>query len=492
MNPERRMSWCSFKDFGCPSGCELESPERKLREAHRHWHACGDSYQDPEDFRIGLNAVIQALRNVTFSLQSIKSNIPGFDEWYTAEQEIMRVDPLLRWVISSRNKVVKQGDLETLSENYVSIIADYFDESAILKRERQIWEAFNEGEIGASGLTIEEKPPLMSMEEVLNSLHLEMLPVSVRERLTVYFERRWIEMSLPNFEVMTVLAYCYGKLRSLVSRAHLLLGKQAVHMLTEDALPGGKVEQEDAGELQQEGRLPCMVSSRRFRTTRRRFQDGSEVDSFTNYQPGFDPVIAEKALESERYGPRPIFPREKIGTAQTQSELQSLLSVYAKTVKGVLKSGEDHGWFTYYFRGGRLIDSRIHIALDAQGKRAIASEIAYTALGGGADAVVMIVETWISEAHLTKDGAYYPPSLDPSRTEAVMIQAISKSGTRVSKLIPFHVLSGEAPNRHVHILEDEGFEMETSGLLLPTLEAWGVFEKPREGLAFWKAQRKDK
>ena len=52
-----------------------------LEEAHRLWHRAAESYEDPEEFRMQLNALIQALRNVTFVLQKEKLKIQDFDRW---------------------------------------------------------------------------------------------------------------------------------------------------------------------------------------------------------------------------------------------------------------------------------------------------------------------------------------------------------------------------------------------------------------------------
>lgn len=51
-----------------------------------------DNYHDPYAFRYELNAFIQALRNITFMLQSEKSRPPSFKDWYVFQQEKMRSD----------------------------------------------------------------------------------------------------------------------------------------------------------------------------------------------------------------------------------------------------------------------------------------------------------------------------------------------------------------------------------------------------------------
>lgn len=61
---------------------------------------------------------------------------------------------------------------------------------------------------------------------------------------------------------------------------------------------------------------------------------------------------------------------------------------------GILHSGQDHGWFTYYYHRGARVGNRLHLATDAQGKQAIASEVSRVALQLDADLVVLLGEIW--------------------------------------------------------------------------------------------------
>jgi hypothetical protein len=55
---------------------ELQPLDEALEEAHHFLHACERDYHSPSAFRLNLNAFIQAARNVTFRLQSLKAGIP--------------------------------------------------------------------------------------------------------------------------------------------------------------------------------------------------------------------------------------------------------------------------------------------------------------------------------------------------------------------------------------------------------------------------------
>ena len=64
--------------------CPLPKTHRRLVEAHLLWHQTLAQYQQPELFQANLNATIQALRNITFILQSEKHSFDQFEGWYEA------------------------------------------------------------------------------------------------------------------------------------------------------------------------------------------------------------------------------------------------------------------------------------------------------------------------------------------------------------------------------------------------------------------------
>jgi len=58
-------------------------------------------YHDPWAFRYNLNAFIQALRNITFMLQSEPEKPAAFSTWYAQQQEYLRQDPDLHKFVES-------------------------------------------------------------------------------------------------------------------------------------------------------------------------------------------------------------------------------------------------------------------------------------------------------------------------------------------------------------------------------------------------------
>lgn len=110
------------------NACPIAQPDRRLRDAFTHWRGMEENYFDPNRFRLNLNSFIQEARNVTFILQKKKSELPGFEGWYSGWQEKLKADPILRWIVESRNRITKQGDLEIKSECNIVFTTDWTDE----------------------------------------------------------------------------------------------------------------------------------------------------------------------------------------------------------------------------------------------------------------------------------------------------------------------------------------------------------------------------
>src|SRR6478609_5941356 len=85
-------------------------------------------YFNPPEFRRNLNAAMEALRSSTWVLQKACEQLPSFQGWYDTQQAAMRHDPKLRWLVDSRNRVIKEGDLEGHSTARISIFRGWESE----------------------------------------------------------------------------------------------------------------------------------------------------------------------------------------------------------------------------------------------------------------------------------------------------------------------------------------------------------------------------
>ena len=101
--------------------CPIPASHEKYVEAHYFLSRTISEYHNPDTFRANLNAFLQALRSVTFMIQSEMADIEGFKEWYKDQQEAMRQDPLLRRFVRGRDMVVHQGMLNAKSKVEVGL-----------------------------------------------------------------------------------------------------------------------------------------------------------------------------------------------------------------------------------------------------------------------------------------------------------------------------------------------------------------------------------
>ena len=180
--------------------CPLSSVHNRISEVHKFWHDMLSGYQNPENFRIGLNAAIQALRNVTFLLQSNKSVIADFDKWYEKYRDIMKSDEILRWLHQARNIIVKQEDLKLHS---------------IASARVRTWDDVSRLEFQIS--------PFITTEQIAKDLvrmHVVKAPEPIADHAILNVERKWVVSDLPNYELLDVIAHGYKFFEKLLLDAH--------------------------------------------------------------------------------------------------------------------------------------------------------------------------------------------------------------------------------------------------------------------------------
>src|SRR5260370_36058878 len=105
----------------------VEAAYGRLREASHFWKQALASYDNSESFRVNVNACIQALRNITWSMQSEKDHIPGFDPWYAKWQQEMDADLTLRWLVKAGKRIAKQADLKTAGKARAFLMHSYHE-----------------------------------------------------------------------------------------------------------------------------------------------------------------------------------------------------------------------------------------------------------------------------------------------------------------------------------------------------------------------------
>ena len=96
--------------------CPLPSTHQRCAEAQYFLEQSLLHYHEPQPFLHNLNGFIQALRNITFMLQSELNHRENFGAWYDAKRAEMRSIPPLKRMVEARNTVVKQSSLAVRSK----------------------------------------------------------------------------------------------------------------------------------------------------------------------------------------------------------------------------------------------------------------------------------------------------------------------------------------------------------------------------------------
>jgi hypothetical protein len=177
--------------------CPLPRTHGRLGQAHRLWHESLAAYPNPDPFRSRVNSLIQETRNITWILQYEKRAIPKFAEWYGEWQVGAGKDPVMRWLIEARNTVVKRGDLETKSTAIVKVLASYTD---------------------ANPVKILEVPPHVGPHAVAARVRVSGMPNELRDAAVILVERRWVESTLPDWELLDALGYCFKNISDLIAQ----------------------------------------------------------------------------------------------------------------------------------------------------------------------------------------------------------------------------------------------------------------------------------
>ena len=251
--------------------CPLASVDKRLEDVHNSWHKAEKSYFDPDEFRLNIQNAIQSLRTVTFILQKNKAIFPDFDTWYNPWQEKFKSDPLMKWMVDARNKIVKCGDLESKSYIRAEIIASYLNEGIRQEVEANLFS---------------------SPEQIIASIPKNQVGDHIRKNGILCIQRRWIENSLPDYELLDAVAIAYGRIAELVHDAHTQLNLHYPAIESDDC--EDRYDRHSMG-----GRLPCMIDHHEVRILNIKIAKGSYVTKQT--KQFMAAKNSEKTLKN-RYG----------------------------------------------------------------------------------------------------------------------------------------------------------------------------------------------
>lgn len=411
------------------SACPLEGVDRRLDDAHRQWHEAEAAYFEPEDFRRAIQSAIQTLRTVTFILQNHKHDIPDFEEWYRSWRDKMRADPLMRWMIEARNRIEKQGDLEMFSLVRAELMASYLDEGPRIEVPAKLGDG---------------------VEVLLNSLPKGDALQHLIEHGTLRIERRWVENTLPDFELLDAVATAYGRLSQLVSDAHRQMGLERPTTL-----------EGDTGEPfygEREGKLPCMIGHGAIRALNIRLSDGARLVMRKNSNK-VSRLDAERAAERFAVSGKEVF--GKYGPS-----LEDMFrSLFDAAQKVFLKDGY-HETIAFLFRSGKPCQV-LGMRPEEHGEkylmmRMLADEVQRQ----GADAVIVLAEAW--SAPYDPQKPFQRAASSPEKREYLTAALVTKEEVVREKLC--EILR---PESGVSLGEVVEFDNPALFSFAPILQVWG-------------------
>lgn len=413
-------------DYRCP----LLTVDRRLEDVHRNWHAAEKSYFEPDGFRVAIQTAIQTLRTVTFILQSNKRLFPNFPEWYESWQVKLRADPLMRWMVDARNKIEKQGDLEAHSFIRAEIMASYYNEGPCLEVEAELFQ--NPHQLLQSALTEHEK-------------------AHVRRDGILRIQRRWVENTLPNYELLDAVGIAYGKIAELVADAHREIGLERPSTFSGDF-------DHTEGHTARGGRLPCMIGHSESRALNVWLATGQPVDVESTAVE-----LKREAVESraERYKltAGDIWPPPDSSSEQVLDHLFQIAS------KLFLVDGH-HDTMVFLLSGSRPVYMMTMVLQEHGEKYLIMRQLANEVIRHGTDGLIAIGEVWSSP--FNPRDPYRRAADSPERREYLSASFLSKTEN------PVQILSEiERVDDVIRLGSSATLRNQAHNAFAPVYEAWG-------------------
>lgn len=416
--------------------CPLPKTHRRLVEAHLLWHQTLAQYQQPGLFQANLNATIQALRNITFVLQSEKHSFNQFEEWYGPWKERMKADPVLMWLKDARNSVVKEGDLETTSTAMVRLVT---------WRDDVLMESSIPPEVPSS-LIIRNLPLL----EIISKTPL---PPNELKGAAIAIERRWTAPGLNGREILDALAQAYGLLSDVVLDAHITLGK------TDCVLPR-ETHVHFRSVYHRSSTLPCMALGIEHRIHRFDLATGQELQTIFTDSPRGDPEIAAK-----RYG---LGQSDQMPIWKTVDPL--LVAEWVlNTAKRILRKDRALIRILFIRDGGGSWHPIILDASNRTEKNLLMRLVARFIESVGGDAIIDVSEIWMLQMRDTPSNTFINDiQYAPDREEALSVLVATRDGFLRGYVTPFT----RGPFGGIKLGDTTQLEKDYPYYLKPVIDVW--------------------
>lgn len=329
---------------------------------------------------------------MTFMIQKSKADLADYEVWYTQFVKNVAPKPLMRWAVKSRNRIVKESDLELLSEAKIRWVANW-----ITKKERKF-----------------TFPPRMSSNEMLAAIFSD--PGNPRVGVVSIF-RRWVDKALPDCELLHATREVFIELCRLLHAGHAAAG---VNSCTLDEREPACVTADISVQP-----LACMDINSSLRQEHLNLEDGFGIREVIHRIDRDDRQV-ERA--NRRYGNFSV-------TASSPIEAAPQLLEAARMVLRKDKYCEPMMWS---YREGKIVDMISPTFFDQNGKYLMFHRLADRVETLRADGVVLVIEAWWAPGDVRDaQGFVIPPREREDRQEVLHVAAATRAGERLSLLAPF-------------------------------------------------------
>ncbi|WP_143136434.1 hypothetical protein [Streptomyces sp. ok210] len=350
------------------------------------------SYMEPDTFRMHLNSLIQGLRNVTFMVQKQKGELVEYEDWYTRFVKEVAPKPLMRWAVRSRNRIVKESDLELLSEAKIRWVRNW-----AVKSERNF-----------------SFPPRMSLRDMLAVIFAD--PGNPRAGV-VTISRRWVDKALPDYELLHATREVFIELSRLLHAGHTAAGVTSCALDSrEPSCVASRIDPQP---------LACMDINSGGRQEHLDLDDGFGIHE-VEHRVIRDERLVQKA--NKRYGTFTVTATHPIEVAPQLME----------TARMVLQKDKCHMPMMWSYRDGKIVDMISPNFVDQNGKYLMFHRLADRVESLRADGIVLVIEAWWAQGEeRDAQGQLIPPRDRKDRKEVLHVAAATRGGERLSLLAPF-------------------------------------------------------
>ena len=347
-------------------------------------------------------------------------------------------------MVDARNKIEKQGDLEIHSFVRAELIASHLSEE-ILRVEAP-------AHLFDDSLAIMKDLPAGELRD------------HVVKHGTLRIQRRWVENTLPDHELLDATAIAYGRIALLVHDAHRQMG---LNVPTSTNVRTGH----QYGAATRVGRLPCMIGHADTRSLNISLSDGSFL-TVECAEKRFNEIDATKI--TQRYGD---IHKGMLGPENADEE-QILASLFA-VARSVFEKDGYHQSMYFLFANGKLVHLFEVRPENQAEKYLLMKTVTDEVTIHGADAVISLGEMW--RAPMDPSKPFLRPEDLPNREEALFSTLITKQGVPITLSARIH-RDGE----NVTLGETDIIRNHPVFIFSSIYEAWG---RPIPGE--WKRKMED-